>query len=163
MTQDERHPFDDRQSPQEYFRTMMHTVLGQALNAAGYKLRQERMKWIGGRFRYSKALTDDLTGFIEFQVLIYNDNAYAAGMPSRFQVSLYRSDRAGGQPSKHPQYARRTLSQLVVEDFGIDILPTADHWWTFKSTDELGAALAEAGHLVVGYGIQWLAGELSPD
>jgi hypothetical protein len=28
--------------------------------------------------------------------------------------------------------------------------------------DELGKALAEAGHLVIGYGIPWLAGDLVP-
>ena len=55
---------------------------------------------------------------------------------------------------------RRTLSALVVEDFGVPILPSADHWWTFRDVTELGSALAEAGHLVVGYGLPWLSGDL---
>jgi hypothetical protein len=54
------------------------------------------------------------------------------------------------------------LSALVVEDFGVAILPSANHWWTFQNTQELGNALAEAGHLTIGYGIPFLAGELSP-
>jgi hypothetical protein len=51
---------------------------------------------------------------------------------------------------------------LVVEDFGVNILPSADHWWEFRDTDSLGKTLAESGHLAVGYGIPWLAGELKP-
>jgi hypothetical protein len=54
------------------------------------------------------------------------------------------------------------LSELVVGDFGVNILPSADHWWTYSDTDSLGHALAEAGHLAVGYGMPWLAGELEP-
>ena len=50
----------------------------------------------------------------------------------------------------------------MVEDFGVAILPSADHWWAFHDTESLGAALAEAGHLVVGYGMPWLAHELIP-
>ena len=50
----------------------------------------------------------------------------------------------------------------MVEDFGVKILPAADHWWSYSDTDSLGKALAEAGHLVVGYGLPWLAGELIP-
>ena len=53
------------------------------------------------------------------------------------------------------------MSALVVKDFGVAILPSADHWWTFRDMNELGTALAEAGHLVVAYGMPWLAGELS--
>jgi hypothetical protein len=55
------------------------------------------------------------------------------------------------------------LSQLVLEDFEVAILPDADYWWNFTETDSLGKALAEAGHLIVGYAIPWLAGDLKPD
>lgn len=47
----------------------------------------------------------------------------------------------------------------VVEDFGVAILPSADHWWQFRDVTGLGRALAEAGYLVVGYGLPWLAGD----
>ena len=76
----------------------------------------------------------------------------------------------GGRPKPPPgaptlvrrRIWQRTLSALVVDDFHVDILPSADHWWTFSNTDDLGRALAEAGHLVIGYGMPWLAGELEP-
>ena len=47
-------------------------------------------------------------------------------------------------------------------DFDVPILPSAEHWWDWRDSVGLGAALAEAGHLLVGYGIPWLAGELEP-
>jgi hypothetical protein len=49
-----------------------------------------------------------------------------------------------------------------MEDFGVGILPSAAHWWSFTQTAELGQALAEAGHLVVGFGMPWLSGDLDP-
>lgn len=159
----DKHPFEERQSLQDYFRTIMHTVIGQAFEAAGYQLQNEPMKWIGGRFRYAKKLDDTLTSYIEFQVLVYNDTEWTGKQPSRFHVNLIRSDKAGGRLSLHPDYTQRTLSQLVVEDFKVAILPDANHWWDFSDTDSLGKALAEAGHLIVGYGIPWLADDLKPD
>lgn len=157
------HPFEERQSLQNYFQTIMHTVVGQAFDAAGYQLQNEPLKWIGGRFRYANKLDETLTAYIEFQVLVYNDTEWTGKQPSRFRVNLIRSDKIGGQPSKHPQYVQRSLSQLVVEDFKVAILPDADYWWSFRDTDSLGKALAEAGHLIVGYGLPWLAGDLHPD
>ena len=73
-------------------------------------------------------------------------------MPSRFRVTLIRKGQS--------KTTTRTLSQLVVQDFSVAILPSADHWWEFHNTDSLGKALAEAGHLIIGYGIPWLAGDL---
>jgi hypothetical protein len=159
---DEKHPFEQRQSLQDYFRSIMHTVVGQAFAAAGYELMNEPMRWIGGRFRYAKALDEGFTAYIEFQVLVYNETEWTGKQPSRFRVSLIRSDKAGGRPSDAPTYANRTLSQLVVSDFGVAILADAEHWWPFTDTDSLGKGLAEAGHLIIGYGIPWLAGDLEP-
>lgn len=153
---DKKHPFEERQSLQDYFRTILHTVMGQALSAAGYQLKDEPMNWLGGRFRYVKSLDNDLSAYIEFQVLVYNDTEWSSRQPSRFRVNLVRSDKAGGKPSQHEKYLQRSLSQLVVEDFGVAILPSADHWWTFTDTDSLGQSLAEAGHLIVGYALQFL-------
>jgi hypothetical protein len=152
-----------RQSLQDYFKAILQTVLGQAFSAAGYELEQMPLKWINGQFRYRKALHKGLYGIVEFQVLVYSDTAWAPSRPSRFQVTLIRADNPGGKPSQHPDYARRTLPQLVVADFGVAILPSADHWWPFQDTDSLGKALAEAGHLVIGYGIPWLGGDLSAE
>jgi hypothetical protein len=150
------------QTPQEYFHMILVTVVGQAFGAAGYTLEERPMQWAGGMFRFAKSLDDGLYGFIEFQALTYVDSEWSSGQPSRFRVTLIRSDSPTAAPSQHPQYARRTLSALVVEDFGVAILPSADHWWTFNDTESLGRALAEAGHLIIGYGIAWLAGDLVP-
>lgn len=151
------------QSPQDTFRLLLLTVVGQAFTAAGYHLEESQVQWAGGRFRFVKALDNDLYGFIEFQLLAYSDSEWASGMPSRFRVTLVRSDQAAPYAaSDHPQYAQRSLSALVVADFGVAILPSADYWWTFRNMTELGNTLGEAGHLAVGYGIPWLAGDLEP-
>ena len=135
---------------------MLHTVVGQAFAAAGYQREQSPLQSAGGRFCYAKDFDDGARGLIDFQVLVYSDTMWSSGAPSRFRVRLTRLQKAPGGA------VVRSLSQLVVEDFGVNILPTADHWWSYRDTDSLGKALAEAGHLIVGYGLPWLAGELSP-
>lgn len=151
------------QSPQEYFRLILLTVVGQAFQATGYELEDRPVQWAGGLFRFIKRFDDGLYGFIEFQLLSYVDTEWASGSPSRFRVTLIRTDQPSPDAaSRHPRYVRRTLSALVVDDFGVAILPDADHWWEFRVTQQLGGALAEAGHLIVGYGIPWLAGDLVP-
>ena len=152
----------ERQSQQEYFRTILITVVGQAFDAAGYYLEQAPLQWAGGKYRFTKDFGNGLYGLVDFQVLIYADNMWSSGMPSRFRVQLIRSDDPNGRPSDHEAYVTCTLSQLVVDDFGVKILPSVDHWWTYRDTDSLGKGLAEAGHLVVGYGIPWLSGDLLP-
>lgn len=139
------------QTPQEYFRLVMLTVMGQALNAAGYTLEERPTQWAGGLFRFVKPFDDGTSAEIRIQLLTYVATEFAESKPSRFRVSLMRGSK------------QRTLSALVVEDFGVAILPSADHWWTFHDVTSLGKALAEAGHLIIGYGIPWLAGELTPD
>jgi hypothetical protein len=147
------------ETPQEYFRLLLLTVVGQAYSAAGYTLDEQPVQWAGGLFRFVKPLTETEYGFIEYQLLVYADTLWASGNPSRFRVNLIRAE--GSNPAL-PGAIRRSLSALVVEDFGVAILPSADHWWTFRNTDQLGKALAEAGHLVIGYGLPWLAGDLVP-
>ncbi len=132
------------------FRMLLLTVLGQALAAAGYVLEEDEVSHANGRFRfqYQDPVADDRA--IEFQLLAGVANEWAPQMPSRFRITLLRADQ------------RRTLGALVVTDFGVPILPSAEHWWDWRDSTGLGAALAEAGHLLVGYGIPWLAGELEP-
>lgn len=151
-----------RQAGQDYFRTLLRTVAGQAFSAAGYQLQEAPLQWAGGKYRYVKAFADGAFGLIDFQVLVYSDTMWSAGAPSRFTVQLTRMSDRHGLASGPAGRVTRGLSQLVVEDFGVGILPAADHWWTFHDTESLGAALAEAGHLVVGYGMPWLSGELVP-
>ncbi len=141
----------DSQSPQDYFRMILLTVVEGAFNAAGYHLEERRVQWAGGMFRFAKALDGGQTGVIEFQHL-----HYAEGGPSRFNVSVQRAG-AGTLPA-----VRRTLPALVVDDFGVGILPGGDHWWTYNNVSELGRALGEAGSLAIAYGMPWLSGELKP-
>jgi hypothetical protein len=145
-------------SPQEFFRLILVTVVGQAYNAAGYRLEESAIQWAGGQYRFMKKWESGLYTFINYQHL-----AYAEPNPSRFRVSLVRTDKPNPTSiSAHADFMRKTLSELVVKDFGVAILPSADYWWTYRGVDELGKALAEAGHLAVGYGMPWLAGELIP-
>jgi hypothetical protein len=139
------------QTPQAYFRSILLTVVGQAFDAAGYQLEDRPMKWANGRFRFSRQLGPDDRAIIDFQLLAYVDTMWAPSKPSRFKVTLQRAEH------------RRDLAALVVEDFAVPILPSADHWWMFATTEDLGKALAEAGHLIIGYGIPWLSGDLKPD
>lgn len=135
---------------QAAFRGLLLTVAGQAFSAADYHLDDKPMQWAGGKFRFSKRWPDGVTGIV-FQHLLYHDTEHASGMPSRFRVML------------HPRHGpARDLSALVVEDFGVAILPSAAHWWPYQDTSALAKALAEAGHLVIGYGLGWLSGELTP-
>lgn len=145
-----------RQTGQAYFGALLQTVVGQAFAAAGYQREQAPLQSAGGRFRYVKDFPDGGRGIIDFQVLVYSDTMWSSGASSRFRVQLTRS------PKAQSGAVARSLSRLVVEDFGVKILPAADHWWSYSDTDSLGKALAEAGHLIVGYGLPWLAGELSP-
>lgn len=152
---------DTRQSAQDYFRMLLLTVVGQAYDAAGYALEERPIQWASGQFRFVKPLDAELSAILEYQHLAYADTEWSSGMPSRFRVTLIRTDQANAAlHSSHRLYARRTLSALVVADFGVAILPSADHWWHYRTTEELGHALAEAGHLVVGYGMPWLSGDL---
>ncbi len=164
------------QSPQDYFRLLLLTAVGQAFTAAGYSLEERPAQWSGGLFRFTKPLPlasenlpsdssegEVLTAFIEYQLLAYTDTMWASRSPSRFRVTLTRTDQpAPRRPSSHPYFVQRDLGTLVVQDFGVAILPGADYWWTFTNTDELGKALAESGHLVIGFGMPWLSGELQP-
>lgn len=152
----------ERQSAQDYFRTILLTVVGQAFDAAGYRIQDAPLQWAGGKYRFLKTFDDGLFGLIDFQVLVYQDNIWSSGLPSRFRVQLTRSADRNGKANIGKGYVSRGLSQLVVGDFGVNILPSVNHWWTYNDTDSLGKGLAEAGHLTVGYGLPWLAGDLLP-
>ena len=154
----------DQKSPQEYFRLLLLTVVGQAFGAAGYQMEEREMQWAGGLFRFDKHFENGLYGFIEFQLLHYHTEIpEAQNAPSRFRVTLIRSDQANAAAAKQASaVCSANVERAGGDDFDVPILPSADHWWTFRDVTELGKALAEAGHLVVGYGIPWLAGDLEP-
>lgn len=138
-------------SQNDSFRELLLTVVGQAFTAAEYVLDPQPMKWAGGQFRFVKDLADGRTAVVEFQNLAYADTEWASGNPSRFRVTLSRSDGY-----------RRDLSALVVEDFGVAIVPSSAHWWTYRDLASLGRALGEAGSLAIAYGMPVLAGDLTP-
>lgn len=149
-------------SPQEYFRLILLTVVGQAFEAAGYRLDDAPTAWAGGLYRFIKPLTDGpfagLRACIEFQLLYYTE-----GRPALFRVHLIRTDQASpAVTSTHPQAARTLLTALVVNEFGVGIVPHADHWWSYRALHELGHTLGEAGSLAVAYGMGWLDGSLLP-
>ena len=78
------------------------------------------------------------------QLLAYTDTMWASRSPSRFRVTLTRTDQPSPrQPSPHADFLQRDLGTLVTQDFGVAIIPGADYWWTFSNTDELGKALAK--------------------
>ena len=149
------------QTPQAYFRVILLTVVGQAFTAAGYELEETPIQWAGGRFQFKKSLESGLHAFLEYQLLAYTDTEWSSGVPSRFRVTVTRTDQDNPLlESDHTDFVQRDLGTLIVEDFGVQVLPASDYWWTFSNTDEMGKALAEAGHLVIGYAMPWLAGEL---
>ncbi|MEM6282401.1 MAG: hypothetical protein AAF787_09440 [Chloroflexota bacterium] len=151
----------EKKTATDHFRTILATVVGQAFEAAGYTMEDSPVKQAGGLFRYRATYENGLYGFIEFQFLYLPTTEWSGNIKSRFRVSLVRTDQPNAQArSQHPDFARKTLSELVVNDFGVPILPSPNHWWHFNNTDELGRALAEAGHLAIGYGMPWLSGDL---
>lgn len=153
----------------ENFRMLLQMVLGQALVAAGYELMQNEIKESGGRYIFWKQFSENtptlqgLYAFIEFQNLSYVSSEWAPRAASRFTVYLTRSDAdLPHLPSLDPDFAHCMLSELVVRDFSVAILPTAQFWWPYHGRTELCDALSEAGHLLIGYGIPWLDDELTP-
>ena len=138
------------QTKPDAFSALIQTVIGQAFTAAEYHYQPNPIQEIGGRIRYTKTSNNETTYVIDFQVLQFTENAWAQSN-SRFRVELRRLGNDA---------TFKTLSGLVVNDFAVGILPSADHWWQFSDEQSAGYALAEAGHLLFGYGIPWLEGNL---
>ncbi len=129
----------------EAFRELLLLVLGQMFNAAGYALRASPLHWSGGLFRFERHRGGDVLR-VEYQALLHDQ------APSRFQVTLARLP--GGTPI--------TLPRLLWDDFGVCVLPEADHWWPFRDVADLSDGLLESGKLLAGYGLPWLDGSLLP-
>ncbi len=134
-------------TPQAAFGDILERVTGQAFAAGGYRLVPDAVQQSGGLFRYEKA-GGQARFAVHFQVLAHAD------APARFRVILRRGG-GDGLPA-----AERSLTRLLWEDFGVEVLPGPDYWWTYASSQTLAEALLEAGKLVFGYGIPWLEGTL---
>lgn len=154
------------QTPQAVFKSTLLTVVGQAFGAAGFQLEDRPVQHAGGKFRFVRPMDNQLQLVIAFQLLAYVETEWAARMRSRFRVTLLRTQAAAtdgvDQRSASLEPVSRDLGTLIVEDFGVAILPSGNHWWTFMTMDEMGKALGEAGRLIIGYGIPWLLGDLTP-
>ena len=153
----------------ERFGVLLNMVLGQALAAAGYESTSSQLQEAGGKFTYWKRFGPEtpilkgLYAYIEFQHLPNAPSEWAPEAASRFTIFLTRSDEEQAHLlSEDPDYARRMLSELIVEDFSVAVLPAARYWWSYQNEAELAQALAAAGRLLVGYGLPWLADEITP-
>lgn len=137
-----------------YFKEMLVTVVGQALDAAGYTLEDSPLQQARGLLRYSKRLEGvvPIYGFIEWQLLAFEQSTLA-----RFQITLLRNQGHDARAvTSYPERAERTLPWIIWHIFEARILPADDHWWVFRGENDLPQALADAGRLLFGYGVPWL-------
>jgi hypothetical protein len=145
-------------TPQDAFIHALNAILGHALAASGFALQANPTHQARGLFRFAKPAGDATTIYVEFQVLVYQ------GAPSRFRVSLLRNQgadaRASGGPSERTEIS---LSRLMWDVFKVEQPESADHWWQFGSAAQLQAALLDAGKLLIGFGLPWLEGTLTPE
>ena len=138
-----------------YFKDILNTVAGQALEAANYQLQNEPLHHARGLLRYQKQLRDagdNIYGFIEWQLLAFEQNPFA-----RFQVRLLRNQGIDARATTtYQNRVEQTLPWVIWNHYEVQILPNDSYWWEFRHGDELPHALAHAGKLLFGYGIPWL-------
>ncbi len=137
-----------------FFRQGVLTVVGQGLDAGGYRLVRAPLAWNSGLFRFRRPVGQGFL-IVDYQVLAHPDH------PSRFQPQLARQLPAGSQ-SRLPA-VRISLPRLLWDEFRVDILPAPDFWWPCNGAPELAEGLLESGKLLAGYGLPWLEGSLRPD
>jgi hypothetical protein len=132
------------------FLPVLQHVVGQPLEAARYQLEDTPMHHARGLFRFHKELEDATHAFIEFQTIYHPQSDL-----SRFRISLLRND----QPQARIASAaaeERSLAHIIWHEYEARILPADEHWWTYKSAEDLAYHLYEAGKLVFAYGVPWL-------
>jgi hypothetical protein len=137
-------------TPPETFLAVVQHVLGQTFQAGGYELESDPMRQGRGLFRWGKPLAEGRYAYIEFQLLHHPDL-------SRFGVKLIQSDQANAA-TPSPQRHEMALPVLVWEHFGVQLLPSLDHWWAYRQPQDLAQSVLEAGQLLFGYGVPWLEG-----
>lgn len=136
----------------EAIRDLLVTVVGGALQAAGYALDHAPAQWISGLYRFRRSLDETMQLIVDVQVLAHPE------YPSRLQVTLARAALPGKMP---PLGVRKiSLPRLVWDVFQVHVLPVSDYWWEFRTQRDLADVLLEAGKLLVGYGLPWLDGSL---
>ena len=140
-------------TPSDGFLSVLQHVMGQALDAAQYRLEDQPMQQARGLYRYSKHLESDLFVFIEFQTLYHPQSEL-----SRFRINLLKNDqpyaRAGNMQIEHD------LAYVIWHEYESRVLPADMHWWTYKFANDLAPQLIEAGKLLFAYGVPWLEGSM---
>lgn len=138
-----------------FFKDTLLKVVGQAMTAANLQLEDNEMQQARGLIRFHKplpALGEDIYGFVEWQLLAFERSHLA-----RFNVILLRNQ--GLDARAITEYAHReehTLAWIIRHAYQSEVVPTDDHWWTFRDGTELAYALVEAGKLLFGYGMPYL-------
>ena len=137
--------------PPQFFGKTVLTVVGQALEAAGYIFQSYPLFTDHGLFRFRKDLDERVSLCVEFQFLSY------PGGPARFRVNLLRQRTIDGR--SRPTSEEKTLCRLLWDEFGVQQLGRRDYWWTFTSQSDLTDTLAEVSKLIFEYAIPWLEGK----
>lgn len=130
-----------------YFKEMVLTITGQAFDAAGYVLDSDELAQARGLVRFGKPLPElgeQALARVGWQLLAFEQSPFA-----RFRINLSRLNT-------HQKDVERTLSDVIWNEYEARVLPSAEYWWEFRSSDELPHALSHAGKLLFGYGIPWL-------
>lgn len=139
-------------TPQEAFLAVLRHVLGQPIEAAHYTLEDSPMSHGRGLFRFGKMLSEGHYAFIDFQLLYHSDLA-------RFGVKVIQTDQPKAMlPS--PQRQEYTLPALLWHYYGVQLLPSEEHWWAYRQQQDLAYSLVEAGQLLFAYGVPWLEGQV---
>jgi hypothetical protein len=138
-----------------FFKDTLLKVAGQALQAAGLELEDNDMQQARGLIRFRKPLPElgeNIYGFVEWQLL-----AFAQSPLARFQINLMRNQGGDARTINDYEYREeRTLAWIIRHAYQSQVVPSDDHWWEFRDSNELAYAIAEAGRLLFGYGMPYL-------
>ena len=138
-----------------YFKESLVRVVGKVLDAAGYQLEDNPLQQARGLIRYYKPLQhlgEDVYGFLEWQLLAFEESPIA-----RFQLTLLRNRGLEARTvTDYSHRAEQALPWIIWHVFNARVVPADDSWWDFRNGNELLQALANAVHLLFGYGIPWL-------
>lgn len=138
-----------------FFKDTLLKVAGQALEAAGLELEDNNIQQARGLIRFRKSLLElgeDIYGFVEWQLLAFEQSPLA-----RFQIILIRNRGIDARTiTEYEHQEEHSLAWIICHAYQSQVVPSDDHWWTFRDSNELAYAIAEAGRLLFGYGMPYL-------
>ena len=73
----------------------------------------------------------------------------------RIRISLLRNNQPQARAAS-TSAEERSLAHIIWHEYEARILPTDEHWWTYKQPEDLAYHLYEAGKLLFAYGVPWL-------